>query len=564
MQNYEILGLVVLPTLVAFAGIILLWNRRLAAENQRQASAQQPSAVLEDRLPVSVFEFERSPDGRIVHTFLNQSARRMLRVDSRSSEAKRTSFTDFVHPDDVSAVTRSFESSMVSGEPIRGSFRYRLPDEQWGWIFAETSAPVQRDGVSVWTGYWFDLSSERNVNLALSHSLLSRNDLVTSAGNQFLAPIGSLTTALDSLVQSGLDAAQSRLVGKALDAVRILDERVDRLLDLSRIESHELALNETEVNLRALLAPVTDAHQAIAARRGLRFDCEIDEAVPELVVCDPRRLGQVVSMLLGNAFGSTTDGFVRFTLKTEATAAAGHPDVGVSTRLKFLVQDSSDGDPARLPPSGSQTLAVDEPLPAGRQDIDLSLARRLADLMGGRVLVRNTPGVGTQLEFSVPAVLPGGTGSPSGPPDQQAGKRVAIRRQQESSPTGNAQERPILIVDDNRLARMMTSALLEESGFVVHLAENHTEALERCEHNNYRAVITDYRMPGANGLELAMAIRQLATRKSAAAPALLLLTAGVMDEELAKVKAVFDLVLIKPVNTARLVEAIVSIELAGV
>ncbi|MGH1360908.1 MAG: ATP-binding response regulator [Burkholderiaceae bacterium] len=572
VHDYQIIGLIVLIALAALVVVGIFWNRRLVAENKSRMQAEQLLVTMTENLPTAVFQFKRTPDNRIVRTFMNKMARKMVRVAVQLPSSKRSRFFEFVHPDDAEAVRKTVDSSLVTGNPIRSTFRYRFPNEEWGWVFAEASVHTDEEGSAVWSGYMYDQTSERSINNALNESLLSKDDFIARAGHELRSPIQNLLLGIESLKRTGLNQEQVELLGLTHNAAQGLAGQINNLLDLNRIEAHELALEERSIEIRALLSKVTSKFEACAARKRLSFVCEVEQAVPTFVRCDPMRLEQVLSNLLANGLRHTDDGFVRIAVQVDGYLR-GQPagDGGgqfprnsreQGIRLKFLIQDSGIG----VPPD--QLERIFEPFAAVasggriRSGLDLTLCERLSFLMGGRITARSKLATGTTFELVLPMLVATAPDVENELPEAIEGDSAPGARASGQPAAEPDESRPILIVDDNRLARVMTASLLAESGYTVDQAEDQTEALALCEQKNYQAVVTDYRMPECNGTDLAILIRERCAGSNLT-PTLLLLTAGITDDEMARARTVFDGVLIKPISTVQLVKTIRAMEQVG-
>lgn len=117
----------------------------------------------------------------------------------------------------------------------------------------------------------------------------------------------------------------------------------------------------------------------------------------------------------------------------------------------------------------------------------------------------------------------------------------------------------LLLVDDDRLVLTVLSSLLRTANFIVIECETAEQALEQWRKQSFDLLITDYRMPGANGIELAQAIRQ-ADNPARPVPILIAMTGGFDEESAALANQLFDGVLTKPVNVSQIQQLIEQIQ----
>ncbi len=570
MLNYEVL----VPAVIIIAAVITAWAliryRRLAAELETVTRRERHLLRLTDGLPTSVFQFKQTPDGQIVRTFMNQAARRLVRVDNPLPTRRRSRFFEFVHPDDTKALRSSIDNSLASGEPIGATFRFKFPDGDWGWVFAESSVHVDEEGASVWSGYMHDLTGERSANEALNRALVSKNKLVAAISGELRLPAREVREKLQSLRKTNLNLIQLEMVDSVISGLSETERQTRDLIDLTRLETRDLVIVDRNFDLRQMISAVSSDIETAARAKSVSFMTEIDESVPTYVRCDGDRLRQILDSLLANSVKYTDSGYVRLSVQLEAVRSAESPtasDNGLAragvaqrVRLRFVVRDSGIGIPA------ASLEGIFEPPEGGfgrdRRGIRLVICQRLCALMGGRITARSKVTVGTTFEVAIPAVIAEAADRYEPWSEDHAADDTGARLAEATRDNVNGESPTILIVDDNRLARVMVSTLLADSGFTVHQAQDKEEALELIAQTDYRAVITDYRMPDANGVELGMEIRDRGAAGKPV-PVLMLLTAGVTDTEREQAKTVFDAVLEKPVSTVELVKTLHTIERTG-
>src|SRR5262249_44392436 len=167
---------------------------------------------------------------------------------------------------------------------------------------------------------------------------------------------------------------------------------IDELLDFSKLQANKVELASRDFSLRAELADTLRALAVRAHRKGLDLIGDIDEDVPDALVGDPGRLRQVLINLIGNAVKFTAQGEVALRVSLEADGA-----------LRFAVRDTGIGIPLEkqrliFEPFTQQDTSTTRTY--GGTGLGLTIATRLAALMGGGIDVASTPGQGSTFTFS--------------------------------------------------------------------------------------------------------------------------------------------------------------------
>ena len=162
-----------------------------------------------------------------------------------------------------------------------------------------------------------------------------KSRFLATMSHELRTPLHGILGTLELLADADLPAGPADLADRSLDAARSLLSIVGDLLDISRIEAGELALDETEFALRRVVHGAADLLMPVAQRRGLSLDVSIDPRLDDLRVGDSGRVRQVLVNLLSNALKYTPEGGA--TIRVEAAPGR---------RVRFLVQDSGIGIPS--------------------------------------------------------------------------------------------------------------------------------------------------------------------------------------------------------------------------
>jgi CheY-like chemotaxis protein len=315
---------------------------------------------------------------------------------------------------------------------------------------------------------------------------------------------------------------------------------VNDILDLSKIASGHVRLDPAPLTLRTLLQRVTAPFSPQALAKGLQLTTTIARDVPDDYVADGGRLRQVLTNVIGNALKFTHDGGVTVTITCrERTADA--------ARLAISVADTGIGIPPEAvelvfepfrQADGSTTRAY------GGTGLGLTISRRIAEMMGGRLWVESTVGVGSTFHIDVTLALAQGQAADAASP--------ALRPA--------ACPLRVLLAEDNVVNQRVAMGLLMARGHDVTVVHNGQEALDAVARSHFDVVLMDVQMPVMGGFEACQAIRA-AEHTTGTRLRIVALTAHAMAGDRERCLAAgMDAVVTKPVHRELLYDAVEAVD----
>ncbi|MBA53206.1 MAG: hypothetical protein CMK89_02015 [Pseudomonadales bacterium] len=338
-------------------------------------------------------------------------------------------------------------------------------------------------------------------NMVAARQAASREEVasqLTKAKSLFFAqmshdlrtPLNSILGFCQLLELSKLDEEQSEQVRLIRDSGNHLLALVNDILDLSKGEAGKIQLESIKFSLPELVRDTTTFLKP-QLQPGVTFKLEIDDAIPPWLLGDPVRVRQVLYNLLSNAFKFTQQGEVSLVVNgvqgpTEDTCC-----------ISFTVDDTGAGIPEK---SLENLFDVYEQADAsvnrsyGGTGLGLHICKQLAELMDGSISVSSVEGRGST--FRVELCLPLATVD-RGPVLEKI------------SPQPKSHFARILVVDDDRVNRMLLQKMLERRGLQVTSVESGAQALAEAKLKRYDMVLMDCQMPGLNGLETTRRLRLL-------------------------------------------------------
>jgi two-component system, sensor histidine kinase and response regulator len=386
-----------------------------------------------------------------------------------------------------------------------------------------------------------DITKERDAaeKLAQGRDLAEQAALLKSRflaeiSHEIRAPINAVLGFTDMLMHTEMSIPQRDYMQKVQTAGHHLLGIINNVLDLSKVETGHLQLEETKFELAPILRCAVDAILPRTAARDVEIILKADPALPKSFVGDPLRITQILMNFLTNAEKFTPTGEIGLTVESEGMAAG-------RMLLKFSVSDTGIGmspdQAGRIFDAFAQADASTTRLYGG-SGLGLSICRQLAELMGGQVGVDSITGKGSTFWFRI--ALPAKAGRTPVP--------VSWRR---------LRNRRILIVDDNATAAGFLEERLRGLGMqVVTVSSGHAcmaAVLQaQAEGRPFDVVLIDRKMPTLNGIETARALRR--AEGHGRLPLLLMSKTGGTDLTDMGANVGIDEILAKPIDIALLAE----------
>lgn len=265
-------------------------------------------------------------------------------------------------------------------------------------------------------------------------------------------------------------------------------ELIDDILDLSKIELGQVNLNEKVFDLYRLLDNLEELFQIQAEQKELELIFIVSPSVPQYIKTDEQKLRGCLLNLISNAIKFTRYGHVNVAVERSQKS---------QLNLQFLVSDTGPGisaeDMEKLFDAFVQTSAGIAA--AEGTGLGLAITKNFVELMGGQITVDSVVGEGTIFEFNIQLSEANWTEDMSQP------RRRAISLEPDQEPYR------ILVVDDNKVNRLLLVKLLEPFGFEVREAANGLDAVILWENWQPHLIWIDTRMPVMGGLDATREIR---------------------------------------------------------
>jgi signal transduction histidine kinase len=366
---------------------------------------------------------------------------------------------------------------------------------------------------------------------ALKAAARQKDEFLAVLAHELRNPLAPLRTGLDLLVErEANDPVNARAIGAMDRQLSHMVRLIDDLLDISRFSRGLVELKKEMVDLKSLIEATVEGAQPLLARRG--HTLELDE-LPELqALADPTRVAQIVTNLLNNAAKFTPpEGKIRLSVAREGA------------NVVIRVVDSGIGIPAeQLERVFEMFTRIDRAGVASDSGlgIGLALARRLAELHGGR-LIASSPGVGRGSTFTLSLPALAATEKPAPAPAPANGG---------SAPPLRMASLKVLVIEDNEDVADTLAEWLEAKGHRVWVAHSGQTAIGMVQEARPNVVLCDLGLPEMGGVEVCRRVRTL---PGDCQPVMVALTGWGREEDRRVTKeAGFDYHLVKPVPLDKL------------
>ncbi len=318
------------------------------------------------------------------------------------------------------------------------------------------------------------------------------------------------------LKENQLTEKQNRLLQMANQSGKQLNQLVNEILDLQKLEMGKMELNQKPTGLPAFISRYVAQFESLAQRQQIDFSFETNLADDLVANIDPEKCRQILYNLLSNAFKFTpAEGRVKLTLNIGGTAPLPIHQFDNSPihRLQITVSNTGPGiHPDDLPHVFDrffQTSRPDKPAEGGT-GIGLALCHEYARLFGGNISVESTPGKGSVFNVVFPVTL-ADTSQLSQPEARPGAIEMVVSPQVSPSARpvnepGNSTSKPaILVVEDNPELQDYIRLILEEKYHVV-TVDNGQVALQKLTANSQQPIadliLSDLMMPVMDGYQL--------------------------------------------------------------
>ena len=452
---------------------------RLNQSERARRETERRFEVLADQAPVMICTGDAQ--GR-----LEYANRRGLAFCGKSlAEWRRDGWLSLIDPQDRERVEREV-GGLPQGESIELETRARNADGGYRWVMLSYSPRFDEGGkYEGFIGICVDITERKLAEEKMAQAARLKSEFLCNMSHEIRTPMNIIIGMSGLLLDSGLTDDQTDHAHSIQRGAESLLGIINGVLDFSKLEAGRLELDPEDFSIEAVAEDIVDFFSHVASKKGLELTCSVASEVPGWARGDKCRLRQILTNLIGNALKFTEEGEVSLEVhlvepradRKTIRFAVRDTGIGISPDIQgHLFQAFTQAD-------GSTTRRY------GGSGLGLAISQRLADMMGGGIVIESAPGEGSVFCLELPF-------------DEPLTPR----------PSENDSECPltgirVLVVGEQRCERALVKEYLASWGMIPESAENGLQALAKLREaavsgRAYGLIVLDNELAGMNGTDV--------------------------------------------------------------
>lgn len=373
---------------------------------------------------------------------------------------------------------------------------------------------------------------------------IAKTDFLRRMSHDIRTPINGIRGMVEiSRRYAGDEAKQEECREKIMTTSGFLLDLVNDVLNMNKLESGAVTLEEKPFNLRQMISEIVTTVEGQAWRENVQVSCKTLAWNHEDLIGSPMHLHQVLQNVVGNAVKYNRPG------GSVAISCEEKGFDGTTATFLFTCTDTGRGMSAAFQQHAFEAFAQEE---SGARTaykgtgLGLPIAKELAEQMGGEIRFESELGVGTTFYITLPFRV-----DPN-PPEAESAKP-----EQAASVKGTH----VLLVEDNELNMEISQYILEAAGAIVDQAWNGQEAVRRfseSEPGTFDCILMDVMMPLMDGLEATRTIRAMQRPDAATIPIVAMTANTFSEDEQRSREAGMNLFLNKPVDSEKMLQTVLE------
>lgn len=360
------------------------------------------------------------------------------------------------------------------------------------WIEWFRSKSINNTFISIGTDVTNKILSEIELKKAKEGAELAlkvKNEFLANMSHEIRTPLNGIIGFTDLLLETNITNEQKEYLQTMQDSGEILLSVINDVLDLSKLESQRLEVEEISFDLHQQVKKMVNLMNVKADHKKINLKLEIDPKTPKFVKSDPTKIGQILLNLIGNAVKFTNKGSVTIKIYINEQMFQGSNicieiiDTGIG-----IVPNKINTVFGAFTQAKSDTSRI-----YGGTGLGLTIVKKLVDLLKGKISVSSVFGSGSNFKLTIPVKFENHT--------------IKIH-QDITKPSDFAPlNYDILLVEDNKTNQILAKTRLEKWKCKVDIANNGLEAVKKTQKKLYDIILMDVQMPVMDGYEATKIIK---------------------------------------------------------
>lgn len=322
---------------------------------------------------------------------------------------------------------------------------------------------------------------------------MARSEFLSMMSHEIRTPLNAVVGFTYLLLQGKYLPEQEEQLNLLKFSAENLLALINDILDFNKIESGKVSLEKTSFNLSKLINQVRNTNFTKAQDNGNNIRVMFDTQIPQYIVGDPLRIGQVINNLVSNAVKFTHNGLVVIEVMMMRQTAD-------MVQIQFTVKDNGIGIAEEnqrkifeifTQASESTTRQY------GGSGLGLAICNGLLEIMHSHMELESRPGKGSAFSFTLNM------------PYLNQADEYSFENDKVVTSDPDLSGTRVLLVEDNNVNTLVATTFLKRWNTVVDTAENGKIALEKIKANTYHIVLMDLHMPEMNGYEACLHIMEI-------------------------------------------------------
>lgn len=384
-------------------------------------------------------------------------------------------------------------------------------------------------GVAITQNITEDKQIERNLKKSkeeAERANRSKTDFLARVSHEIRTPLNAILGFAEQLKQTKLNENQNDYVNIIEKSSEHLLSLINDILVLSKIEARQIRFDKSPFKLKYTIEYLYNTMLVKANEKNIRFTCDIDPKLNQVLIGDQFRLKQILINLLGNAIKFTNTGSVVLKCILDEET---HENV----KVRFEVIDTGIGiKPEHLKSIFDRFKQANTTITKryGGTGLGLAICKNLIELQAGSLSVSSKDGVGSTFTFVIPY--------------KKGKSEDFIPDDIKTIDSKNLKDKKVLLVDDDKFNRLLANTILDKFECDTTIVTNGSEAISYLDNQSFDIVLLDIHMSKTSGVDVAEYIRK---QKKDQKTKILAVTAAVLKDDIQKYFSVgMDDFLIKP------------------